>query len=233
MSSPSTRGHAHLTRLLTLHHHHSHRHASPNALPLISAFNWLRLRYLPGRNTMPSSVSGGQLPLTAFFGSRSTQSSNQPGQNKGDKSTRKRAGSPTRAKNTQVSFKKRKQKENFDSAGKSALVSRLEECGRSVGPEDSSTTVHSDSSPEYTQINVHPSLKHSTHTDSPPATPERLDRMHRPLAAASLPSPPLTAPSLNRRRKTHEKLTPDDVDASCATLPSDNPGGENNGSCNV
>ncbi|KAH9894397.1 hypothetical protein C8Q73DRAFT_790942 [Cubamyces lactineus] len=177
---------------------------------------------------MPSSASGGQLPLTVFLASRATQSGNRPGKDKGDKPGRKRAGSSTQAENREAPLKKRKQKENHDTSGKTSMrVSELEKHGSTSRAEDS-LTMSQESSREHKQTDVPPSVKYSIPTDSLPATPEGQGRMHRPLPTVSLPSPPLTAPTSKRPRKIYEILTPDNVNLRRATLSFDGPSGENN-----
>lgn len=177
---------------------------------------------------MPLSVGGGQLPLSAFFGSSgsSAKRSAKP------RVSSKRKGSPVREKTTEPARKKRKQKENVTPSGDQnlengahnlestpgtfkprrrqssstemeveevdALLELADGVGANMSPRDTLIDLSIDGSDDIIDITA---PKHPHNLETPPLTPEALDRRQDFASITSLPSPPLTAPDAKRGRK--------------------------------
>ncbi|KAI1789036.1 hypothetical protein LXA43DRAFT_601610 [Ganoderma leucocontextum] len=177
---------------------------------------------------MPLSVGGGQLPLSAFFGSpgssvkRSTKS----------KVASKRKESPIRGQAAEPPKKKRKQKENVtpssyqslqnatpQSEGTSgsskarrrhssstemdvdevdALVGLPDGVGANIYAGDVLIDLTVDGSDDIIPSSAH---KHARSLKTPPPSPEVQDRRRDSSSITSLPSPPLTAPDARARKK--------------------------------
>ncbi|KAI9001324.1 hypothetical protein BD414DRAFT_29983 [Trametes punicea] len=220
---------------------------------------------------MPSSVSGGQLPLTAFFGSRASQASNGSGKSREDRTAAMRKDSPARDRDTRRPTKKQGQNENnvprihkrsqgsadvLDKKGSSSrqksdspLHIDLSESkgGKEANDEyttlfsldenrakDGCTDVALDDMP-LGQVEDHCASITSALSSSP-TTPPRRDLIRRPLVAASLPSPPLTASGTKRPRRvpkeqhhndvvTSESMHPNQSGTSASTLGGPSPRG--------
>lgn len=163
---------------------------------------------------MSFSISGGQLPLTAYFGGRSTQKrkSTEPrvaATHKDSSESRRGAGPST---------KRKRQKENHTSRASSSsnagnsqsTPSRVQ--GETVAIDLTRDSVEQDSAFDDVHLHKDDSSHHwpnvrpiaPTLLDLPPATPTAHVRSRATLAAASLPSPPPTAPSAKRARRVRD-----------------------------
>ncbi len=182
---------------------------------------------------MSLSVGGGQLPLSAFFGS-----SGSPGP--GKRSTKpkvasKRKESPVRGQAAEPAGKKRKQKDNvtpssdriFDDAtpnlegapGTSKArrrqssstkteveaVDALVELTDGVGANTCAGDALIDLIVDRSDDNIVGSVPKDGHNlETPPLTPEAQARRRDFKSHTSLPSPPLTAPGAKRIRKERD-----------------------------
>lgn len=163
---------------------------------------------------MPFSVAGAQLPLTAFF---NTQSSQQPKRKAAEPRVATRRKDPADLQRDAGPSKKRKrQKENLAISSRIAVEQQdSAECTLEDASEGNlaDVSVLQQGSPSEDRLSRRSNiidLSHSPpsssslpplHTEQPPATPVAQIRPDRPLAAASLPSPPLTAPTAKRARR--------------------------------
>lgn len=179
---------------------------------------------------MPLSGGGGQLPLSAFFGSSASSGKRSAKPN----ASSKRSSSPVREKNKEPARKKRKHKENVTPSGDQILengthnlesapgtskprrrhsssteaeveeVDALLELADGVGvngpPRDALTGPNVDGSDDIIDMTT---PKHPHNLNTPPLTPGALDRCEDFASITSLPSPPLTAPDAKRGRKKH------------------------------
>lgn len=162
-----------------------------------------------GFATMSFSISGGQLPLTVYFGSRSAQKrkSTEPrvaATHKDPSESRREAGPST---------KRKRQKENHTPrASSSRKAGQSQSTSSRVQGETAAIDLTRDSEEQdsgFDDVHLHKddsSHHFSTPTslELPPATPVAHVRSRATLAAASLPSPPPTAPSAKRVRRVRD-----------------------------
>ncbi|KAM5534894.1 hypothetical protein V8D89_011449 [Ganoderma adspersum] len=182
---------------------------------------------------MPLSVGGGQLPLSAFFGSESSGPSGKRAAK--PKLSSKRKGSPVRQKTTEPARKKRKHKENLTPSGDQNLENGTHNLESAPGTSKPRRRQSSSTEMEVEELDalldladgvgvnmsprdalIGPSVdgsdgiiditapKHPHNLDTHTLTPEALDRRQDFASITSLPSPPLTAPDAKRGRKKHD-----------------------------
>ncbi|OSC98678.1 hypothetical protein PYCCODRAFT_1470824 [Trametes coccinea BRFM310] len=193
---------------------------------------------------MPSPFGGGQLPLTAYFGPRSSQStgSRRSGRSAEGQTPAKRKDSPGGEKAVARLKKKQKQNENetlnetlTKNRGQRSLADALKAQGSTSRKKDSpplasvSSVAREIDRDDGDSLRVPPLRQDGAMIppgevvcggppagssamllrDRTPTTPTRHYRLHRTLAIASLPSPPLTAPTAKHlRRVRHEQEVP-------------------------